>query len=42
LALHGDVTAPLTESKLEVDGRAVWTSPMLSAALGLGVAATFP
>jgi hypothetical protein len=42
LAMHGDVTAPLTTSKLAVDGATVWTSPMLSAALGLGVAATFP
>jgi hypothetical protein len=42
LALHGDVTAPLTASKLAVDGATVWTSPILSAALGLGVAATFP
>lgn len=42
LALHGDVTAPLTQSKLQVDGTAVWTSPILSAALGLGVAANFP
>jgi hypothetical protein len=42
LALHGDVTAPLTKSTLQVDGTAVWTSPILSAALGLGVAAIFP
>jgi hypothetical protein len=42
LALHGDVTTPLTKSKLQVDGTAVWTSPILSAALGLGVAAIFP
>jgi hypothetical protein len=27
---------------LQVDGTAVWTSPILSAALGLGVAANFP
>ena len=40
--LHGDVTAPLTESKVVVDGDVVWTSPILSAALGLGVAANFP
>ena len=39
---HGDVTAPLTESKVVVDGDVVWTSPILSAALGLGVAANFP
>ena len=42
LALHGDVTAPITTSKVEVDGTTVWTSPILSVALGLGVAATFP
>lgn len=42
LALHGDVTAPLTKSELEVDGTSVWTSPILSAAMGLGLAATFP
>lgn len=42
LVLHGDLAAPLTKTEVQVDGAAVWTSPILSAALGLGVAATFP
>ena len=42
LALHGDLATPLTKIDLVVDGAAVWTSPILSLALGLGVAATFP
>jgi hypothetical protein len=42
LALHGDLSAPITKTELQVDGAAVWAAPMLSVALGLGVAATFP
>jgi hypothetical protein len=42
VALHGDLTTPLTETQLQVDGATVWTSPSLSLALGIGVAATFP
>ncbi len=42
VALHGDLTTPLTETQLQVDGATVWTSPILSLALGIGVAATFP
>jgi len=42
LALHGDLSAPITKTELQVDGAAVWTAPILSVALGLGVAATFP
>jgi hypothetical protein len=42
LALHGDLSAPITKTELQVDGTAVWTAPILSVALGLGVAATFP
>ncbi len=42
LALHGDVTAPVTETKLTVDDSVVWTSPPVAFALGLGVAIRFP
>jgi hypothetical protein len=42
LGIHGDLTTPLTETELQVDGASVWTSPILSVALGIGVAATFP
>ena len=42
LALHGDVTTPLTETELDVDGSAVWTSPHISFGLGIGVVAAFP
>jgi hypothetical protein len=42
LAIHGDLTTPLTESRIEVDGAPVWTSPKLAFALGVGVAANFP
>jgi len=42
LAIHGDVTTPLTESRIEVDGAPVWTSPILAFVLGVGVVANFP
>jgi hypothetical protein len=42
LALHGDVTAPITEARLKVDDSVVWTSPTLAAALGAGLALRFP
>jgi hypothetical protein len=42
LALNGDVTAPVTETKLTVDDSVVWTSPPVAFALGLGVAIRFP
>lgn len=42
LVIHGDVTAPLVEESLKVGEQVVWTSPHVAAALGLGVAATFP
>ena len=42
LALHGDLTTPLVKTELQVDDGAVWTAPILSVALGLGMAATFP
>jgi len=42
LALHGDVTAPVTKIRLEVDDDTVWTSPAVAVAFGLGVAIMFP
>jgi len=42
LVIHGDLTTPLIEARVEVDGAAVWTSPIFAFALGLGVAANFP
>jgi hypothetical protein len=42
LALRGDVTAPVTETKLTVDDSVVWTSPPVAFTLGLGVAIRFP
>ena len=39
LALHGDLTTPLTQTELKVDGADMWTSPTVSFALGLGVVA---
>jgi hypothetical protein len=39
LALHGDLTTPLTQTELKVDGVGIWTSPAVSFALGLGVVA---
>ena len=42
LAVHGDLATPLTKTELDVDGSAVWSTPALAFALGLGVAASFP
>jgi hypothetical protein len=42
LALHGDVTAPITETKLTVDDDVVWHSPTVAMTLGLGIAFRFP
>ena len=42
LAIHVDLTRPLVETRVEVDGAAVWTSPIFAFALGVGVAADFP
>jgi hypothetical protein len=42
LALHGDVTAPVTKTRLTVDDEVVWTSPAIAVALGVGVAVLFP
>jgi hypothetical protein len=42
LTVHGDASAPLVEEQLRVDQQTVWTSPHVSAALGVGLAATFP
>jgi hypothetical protein len=42
LTLHGDVTAPLTETRLTVDDGVVWTSPAVAVALALGLAMRFP
>jgi hypothetical protein len=42
LTIHGDLTRPLVETRVEVDGAAVWTSPIFAFALGVGVAANFP
>jgi hypothetical protein len=39
---HADVLAPITETVLRVSGQAVWTSPAISAALGLTIGARFP
>jgi hypothetical protein len=41
LALHGDVTAPVTKTRLTVDDEVVWTSPAIAVALGLGVTFKF-
>jgi hypothetical protein len=40
--LHGDVTAPLTRTRLEVSDGVVWTSPTLAVTLALGLAMRFP
>jgi hypothetical protein len=40
--VHVDVLAPITELVLRVSGRAVWTSPPISGALGLTLGAHFP
>jgi cytochrome c-type biogenesis protein CcmH/NrfF len=40
--IHADLTAPLTQTELRVDNVAIWTSPVIALALGLGVAAHFP
>jgi hypothetical protein len=42
LALLGDAVAPLTQTKLTVDGAQVWSSPTLAFALGLGATAKIP
>jgi hypothetical protein len=42
LMIHADLTAPLTQTELRVDNVAIWTSPVIALALGLGVAAHFP
>jgi len=42
LAIHGDLTTPLIETRVAVDGAAVWTSPILALALGVGVVAKIP
>jgi hypothetical protein len=42
LTLHGDVTAPVTKTRLRVDDSVVWTSPAVAFALGAGVAVRFP
>ena len=41
LVLHGDVTAPVTKTRLTVDDEVVWTSPAIAVALGLGVTFKF-
>lgn len=40
--IHADVLAPITETILRVSSVAVWTSPPISAALGLTIGARFP
>jgi hypothetical protein len=42
LVVHADVSSPLTETTLTVDGETVWSSPTLVFALGLGVTARIP
>jgi hypothetical protein len=42
LALHGDMMAPITETRLTVDTAVAWTSPTVAAALGAGLAMRFP
>jgi hypothetical protein len=39
--VHVDVAATLTRTTLRLDGRDVWTTLPVSAALGLGMAANF-
>jgi hypothetical protein len=41
LDLHLDLLGTLTSTRLEVDHTTVWTTPPISAALALGIAATF-
>jgi hypothetical protein len=42
LRTHADLQATLTEVHLELAGRRVWSTPPVSAALGLGIAGQFP
>jgi hypothetical protein len=42
LRAHTDVQATLTEVHLELSGRRVWSTPPMSAALGLGIAGRYP
>jgi hypothetical protein len=42
LVASGDVVAPLAQTELQVERSEVWTTPAVSAALGLGMAATIP
>ncbi len=42
LAFHGDMMAPITETKLTVDDATAWTSPTVAVALGAGLAMRFP
>jgi hypothetical protein len=42
VALHGDASIPVTRVSLLVDDAAVWKTPVLVFALGLGVAVIFP
>jgi hypothetical protein len=42
LAVHSDVTAPVTQTKLTVDDSVVWTTPQVALALGIGVAFRSP
>jgi hypothetical protein len=42
LQIHLDVLAPLIRTTLRLNDADAWTTPPLSAALGAGVAATFP
>ena len=42
LAVHGDLTTPVTETRLTVGSEVVWSSPTVAIALGLGVAYRFP
>jgi hypothetical protein len=40
-AIHVDVLAPLVQTTLRVSGQEVWTSPAVSAAVGIAVGAHF-
>jgi hypothetical protein len=42
LAVHGDLTTPVTETRLTVGNEVVWASPTVAIAFGFGIAYRFP
>jgi hypothetical protein len=42
LALHADLTAPLNQAQLQVDGNDIWSAPAVSFALGLVLTMNIP